>query len=143
MYNLRSSKESYRTSYGRKVKTPERLTTGAFQVIQEAITLAITEQAQSSTVNEVPTEPMYDRKEFISEVINYCNQTHGEMGKDFEKYADEQIELATKHHEVLAVGEGIGGGFLDTSKLKPMKYKQAMSTKDKDQWMKAVEDEYN
>ena len=44
---------------------------------------------------------------------------------------------------MLAVGAGIGGEFLDTIELKPMKYKQAMSTKDKDHWMKAVEDEYN
>ena len=47
------------------------------------------------------------------------------------------------HHEVLAVGAGIGGGFLDTSELKPMKYKEAMSTKDKEQWIKAVDDKYN
>ena len=65
------------------------------------------------------------------------------MGKEFEKYANKQIELATMHHEVSAVGAGIGGGFEDTSELKPMKYKQAMMTKDKEQWVKVVDDEYN
>ena len=61
-YNLRSSKGSYRTSYGRKIKTPERLTTGAFQFIQEAIALAINEEAQNITPTNEQDKPMYDKE---------------------------------------------------------------------------------
>ena len=44
--------------------------------------------------------------------------------------------------EIMAVGAGIGGGFLHTSELKPMKYEEAMA-KDPDGWGKAVKKEYD
>ena len=142
-YNTRSSSGKYRTSYGREINPPERLTTGTFQFIQGAIVLAINEVAQDITINDVHDKLIHNKEEYISEVINYCNQTHEKMGKEFVRYANEHIKLATTHHEVLAVGAGIGGGFVDTSELKPMKNKEAMLTKDKEQWIKAVDDEYN
>ena len=43
--------------------------------------------------------------------------------------------------EIMAVGAGIGGGFIHTSKLKPMKYDKAMA-KDPIGWDKAVEKEH-
>jgi hypothetical protein len=49
-------------------------------------------------------------------------------------------EIASK--EINCVGAGLGGGFQHTSELKPMKYRQAMMTKDKKRWEKAVEEEY-
>ena len=45
-YTTRSTSGRYRTSYGREINPPERLTTGAFQFIQEAIALVINEEAQ-------------------------------------------------------------------------------------------------
>jgi hypothetical protein len=45
--------------------------------------------------------------------------------------------------EIAAVGAGEGGGFEHTSELKPMKYKEAMATKDKYKWDQAVEEEWN
>ena len=40
------------------------------------------------------------------------------------------------------VGAGVGGGFTNTSELKPMKYKQAMATADREEWQKAVDEEH-
>jgi galactokinase/mevalonate kinase-like predicted kinase len=44
--------------------------------------------------------------------------------------------------EIMLVGAGIGGGFNHTSELIPMKYNEAMSSKDSEQWKKAVEEEH-
>jgi hypothetical protein len=41
------------------------------------------------------------------------------------------------------MGAGLGGGFQDTHELHVMKYKQAMNTKDKKSWVKAVDKEHN
>jgi hypothetical protein len=47
-----------------------------------------------------------------------------------------------KHKEFACVGAGIGGGFQNTNELHVMKYKQAMATKDKDEWDAAVAEEH-
>ena len=47
-YDTRSSSGSYKTIYGREVNPPKRLTTGAFHLLQEAITLVIMEENQSA-----------------------------------------------------------------------------------------------
>ena len=47
-FDTRSSSGSYKTIYGREVNPPERLTTGTFHFLQEAITLVITEENQSA-----------------------------------------------------------------------------------------------
>jgi hypothetical protein len=39
-------------------------------------------------------------------------------------------------------GTGIGGSYTDTKELIPMKFKEAMSGPKKDEWLKAVEKEY-
>jgi hypothetical protein len=44
--------------------------------------------------------------------------------------------------EIMAVGAGIGGGFQSTAELKPMKFQEAMKTKDKEAWLKAVKEEH-
>ena len=43
--------------------------------------------------------------------------------------------------EILAVGAGIGGGFVHTSELLPMKYQEAMN-KDPVEWSAAVDKEH-
>jgi hypothetical protein len=40
------------------------------------------------------------------------------------------------------VGAGLGGGFQDTHELHVMKYDQAMNSKDKKLWVKAVDKEH-
>jgi len=45
--------------------------------------------------------------------------------------------------EVAFVGAGIGGGFENTAKLKVMKFKEAMKSKDAEAWCKAAEEEHD
>ena len=55
-----------------------------------------------------------------------------------------ELGIATypiKYNEILAVGAGIGGGFVHTSELQPMKYNEAMR-KDPIEWSKAVDEEH-
>ena len=43
-----------------------------------------------------------------------------------------------KMSKMALVGAGIGGGFIDTSELNVMKFKEAMAGKDSDKWQKKV-----
>lgn len=45
--------------------------------------------------------------------------------------------------EHACVGAGLGGGFQNTMELKPMKFKKAMMSSDKEEWLKAVEKEHD
>ena len=44
--------------------------------------------------------------------------------------------------EIAAVGAALGGGFTHTTELKPMKYKEAMASKDRASWIEAMEVEH-
>jgi hypothetical protein len=55
---------------------------------------------------------------------------------------DKYYNAMWKMSETAFVGAGIGGGFIDTSELHVMKFKEAMSGKDKVQWQNAVEEEH-
>ena len=44
---------------------------------------------------------------------------------------------------VACVGAGIGDGYTSTTELKPMKLKEAMRSRDREEWKKAVEEEHN
>ena len=57
-------------------------------------------------------------------------------------YAMTTMDSQNELNEILAVGAGIGGGFLNTSELIPMTYEDAMKTKDAESWKKAVHEEY-
>ena len=43
--------------------------------------------------------------------------------------------------ELSAVGAGLGGGVLNTAKLKVMNYKEAMQGPEKEQWIKEIGNE--
>jgi histone deacetylase 1/2 len=45
--------------------------------------------------------------------------------------------------EIVCVGAGIGGGFVNTNELKVLKYKDAMKTADWKQWEKAADEEHD
>jgi hypothetical protein len=47
-----------------------------------------------------------------------------------------------KMSETAFVGAGLGGGFVDTSKLHVMKFKEAMTGNDAVKWQKAVDEEH-
>ena len=51
------------------------------------------------------------------------------------------IEDGKIDDEVAGVGAGLGGGFFNTSELRPMKYKEAMKV-DREGWTKAVREEH-
>ena len=51
------------------------------------------------------------------------------------------IEDGKIDDEVTGVGAGLGGGFFNTSELRPMKYKEAMKV-DSEGWTKAVHEEH-
>ena len=57
-----------------------------------------------------------------------------------EEFAED--EPATIGSEIGCVGAGLGGGFENTNELKVMKFNEAMQSKDKEQWLKAVDEEY-
>ena len=46
------------------------------------------------------------------------------------------------NNEIVCVGAGIGGGFVDTTELHVLNYDQAMRGPDKEKWIKAVEEEH-
>jgi len=64
-----------------------------------------------------------------------------------ETYYDAETDLVRQEDEIIPelglVGAGIGGGFDNTSELRPMKYKEAMATSDKAGWEVAVKEEHD
>jgi hypothetical protein len=44
--------------------------------------------------------------------------------------------------EAAMVGAGVGGGFMNTNELHTIKYEEAMASKDRLKWIKAVEEEH-
>ena len=48
-----------------------------------------------------------------------------------------------KESKFSCIGAALGGRFLNTSELKPMKYKEAMATGDKEKWIVAVKEEWD
>ena len=66
-----------------------------------------------------------------------------ELQSQGEKLTAIQNELGLAAvNDVGLVGAGIGGGYSNTQELHVMKYNEAMATKDKDYWAKAVDEEY-
>ena len=56
---------------------------------------------------------------------------------------DELIDEFKRKDELAAVGAGIGGGFINTKELHVMKYKEAMSKPDRENWVQAVKEEHD
>ena len=54
----------------------------------------------------------------------------------------EDGEIEENDPEIAAVGAAIGGGFDHTSELIPIKFKEAMTRPDKEEWLKSVQREY-
>ena len=55
---------------------------------------------------------------------------------------DDEDDLSPAGPEVAAVGAGtMANNVFNTTELRPMKYKQAMKTKDTNEWKEAVKDE--
>jgi acetoin utilization deacetylase AcuC-like enzyme len=54
----------------------------------------------------------------------------------------DKVKATSIANEKVTLGSGIGGGFTHTQEVIPMKYKEAMAGPEKDEWLKAGEDEY-
>ena len=52
------------------------------------------------------------------------------------------VEDGVVDQEIVGVGSGFGGGFYNTSELRPMKYKEAIHV-DRKGWTKAVHEEHD
>ena len=52
-----------------------------------------------------------------------------------DRYFEEPSEMGN-------IGATLGGGFENTNKLRPMKYKEAIKSKDKEKWENSVKEEY-
>ena len=53
------------------------------------------------------------------------------------------LQYMKEFGEIACVGAGVGGGFDNTTELHVMKYNEAMKSRDKMHWKKAVREEYN
>jgi hypothetical protein len=53
------------------------------------------------------------------------------------------LEQKNEDKEEFALVGTVGHGFISTEELAPMKYKAAMNSKDKEEWIKAIDEEYN
>jgi hypothetical protein len=65
----------------------------------------------------------------------------GALSREEERLYEAFDALGFEKAEIACVGAGIGGGFQDTSELRVMKYKEAMASNNRAQWIKAVEEE--
>ena len=86
------------------------------------------------------------QRDFAYETTNFSNTEtnyYAALANHDEFEDEEHIHSSGSnvHYEITAVGAGVGGGFDHTSDLHVMNYKQAMQTKDKNKWKKAVEEE--
>ena len=69
--------------------------------------------------------------------MSYYTLLNNPVFNDFNENANIQIG-----NEVALVGAASGGGFDNTAELRVMKYKEAMSTNDANEWKKSVHDEW-
>ena len=93
---------------------------------------------------EVRPSSRYTGKDYAVLMLTQAEQDAHDRVQAFEA-ADidkEQIQGELACVELAAVGAGLGGGFEHTSELKVLKFKQAMKTKDRVEWLKAVEEEH-
>ena len=145
----RADDEPYVTRYGRTVRAPANFAKESLQFKQEILSLVTTDNHEecADVIETRYVDGLQEEMDnYINAVMDMCMLQTNTMPESelvaFTQYVKDQIHDANVNQEVLAVGAGIGGGFQDTSELKPMKYKEAMKTKDANEWQKAVEQEH-
>ena len=79
--------------------------------------------------------------QFVKEILSDVKKF--ETSDITEAFSSEYFDQDDASGEINAVGAGIGGGFGNTAELKPMKFKEAMKTPDKEHWLEAVEEEHD
>ena len=61
---------------------------------------------------------------------------------DFDESEETRSTNSDIQKEIAAVGAGVGGGFNNTQELHVMKYKEAMNSDKKKEWLDAIDEEY-
>jgi hypothetical protein len=92
--------------------------------------------------NEDEDQDQEDADNDETEMAAWLSEVEIDLTPAEEKFY-EGMRSVNEIHELGLIGAGIGGGFVHTSELKVMKYKEAMAGPDKEQWEKAVEDEHD
>lgn len=77
-------------------------------------------------------------------LIEECGQVANDMWAGELNFSRAELGFYSRinQDEFGLVGAALGGGFMSTTELHPMKYKEAMAGPDKAMWEKAVEEEY-
>ena len=101
---------------------------------EEETTEVVNEVAEWAEVTSRTGRTVRPPQRLIEEMANLARTTN---------YYSSLIDADDEEDEEFGmVGAGLGGGFDVTTELHVMKYKQAMKSDDKDDWMKAVEEEH-
>ena len=79
--------------------------------------------------------------EIYTHDLGVLASTKAEFGYQMDLCALSMDNIDQIEEEISLVGAGLGGGFDHTSKLKVIKYNNAMKTKDSDKWEISVEEE--
>jgi hypothetical protein len=121
--------------------------------------LAVNEDAEEPTAEEETTtqaddEPHAEEEETV--IANNAASTITRSGRQVAppSFLRDNYELGSigaafdnhswhvEQHEMMLVGAGIGGGFLNTNELHTLKYEEAMKSNEKNMWLKALEEEH-
>jgi hypothetical protein len=82
-------------------------------------------------------------QETNNETINNCYNWYAALAQDDDDDEEEEEEEDDEiNPEMILVGAGIGSAFQHTDELKPIQYKEAMKSMEKDKWEEAVHTEY-
>ena len=148
-----SSETSEETSEGCNVSTE---TLDSYRQMNALVDSVIESESESESEDEANDGAMVTRSGRVSKPprwhssydVNYAALalTKAELGyyADLKEIAllSMSVEDGYIDNEVVGVGAGLGGGFYNTSELRPMKYKEAMKI-DREGWTKAVHEEHN
>jgi hypothetical protein len=114
------------------------------QATEQIITAEEGDKSEESDADEIEVGPVVQT--WSGRTVKAPRQIIEEIG------ASTLTEPELRYFERLAeygcvsyglVGAGIGGGFVDTQELHVMKFNEAMQTRDKNKWLKAVAEEHN
>ena len=78
------------------VQLPDRLTTESFAFLSDILELVLNEAGNNKN-NEDMAQLICEQKEYIEEVIYYCQQLEGEMCQEFNNFATKILNDIEQH----------------------------------------------
>ena len=105
--------------------------------------MRLVEEVGAATL-EMPAQELSDVElTFLAALTDLAAQGASDLKSEIARVATGLGSTGISNMDKLGfVGAGLGGGFNHTSELHAMKFKQAMRSTDKEQWMKAVDKEH-